>query len=111
MKSTKDITNILNTLSYIELLPKQEIYDEVFKIIHHIKNINNDKRFSGNYKKLWNKVDDLLIAYGYYNYYNYALVLFNFEQKYFNKRLYKSLLITLFLYNKQKLCSSHLKGQ
>ena len=67
MKSTKDITNILNTLSYIELLPKQELYDEVFKIIHHIKHINNDKRFSGNYKKLRNKVDDSLIAYGYYN--------------------------------------------
>ena len=50
MRSTEDITNIINTLSYTKLLSKQELYDEVFKIIDHIKNVNSDKRFSANYK-------------------------------------------------------------
>ena len=55
MKSNDDITYITNTLSYISLLPKPELCIELFKIIEHIKNINNDKRFSGNYKKVLNK--------------------------------------------------------
>ena len=67
MKSNDDITYIINTLSYISLLPKPELFSELFKIIEHIKNINNDKRFSGNYKKLLNKARDLLILNGYYD--------------------------------------------
>ena len=67
MKPNEDITNIINSLTYISLLPKQELFIEIFKIIQHIKNINNDKRFSGNYKKLLNKVEHLLIINGYYD--------------------------------------------
>ena len=65
MKSNDDITYIINTLSYISLLPKPELFIELFKIIEHIKNINNDKRFSGNYKKILNKARHLLILNGY----------------------------------------------
>ena len=67
MKSNDDITYITNTLSYISLLPKPELCIELFKIIEHIKNINNDKRFSGNYKKVLNKARHLLILNGYYD--------------------------------------------
>ena len=67
MKSNDDITYIINTLSYISLLPKPELFSELFKIIEHIKNINNDKWFSGNYKKLLNKARHLLILNGYYD--------------------------------------------
>ena len=67
MKPNEDITNIINSLTYISLLPKPELFIEIFKIIQHIKNINNDKRFSGNYKKLLNKVEHLLIINGYYD--------------------------------------------
>ena len=67
MKSNEDISNIINSLSGISLLPKPELFIEIFKIIQHIKNINNDKRFSGNYKKLLNKVEHLLIINDYYD--------------------------------------------
>ena len=67
MEPNEDITNIINSLTYIGLLPKPELFTEIFKIIQHIKNINNDKRFSGNYKKLLNKVEHLLIINGYYD--------------------------------------------
>ena len=67
MKSNEDISNIINSLIYISLLPKPELFIEIFKIMQHIKNINNDKRFSGNYKKLLNKVEHLLIINGYYD--------------------------------------------
>ena len=67
MEPNEDITNIINSLTYIGLLPKPELFIEIFKIIQHIKNINNDKRFSGNYKKLLNKVEHLLIINGYYD--------------------------------------------
>ena len=67
MKSNDDITYIINTLSYISLLPKPELFIELFKIIEHIKNINNDKRFSGNYKKLLSKARHLLILNGHYD--------------------------------------------
>ena len=67
MRSTEDLTDIINTLSYISLLPKPELFSEWFKIIEHIKNINNDKRFSGNYKKLLNKARHLLILNGHYD--------------------------------------------
>ena len=67
MEPNEDITNIINSLIYISLLPKPELFIEIFKIMQHIKNINNDKRFSGNYKKLLNKVEHLLIINGYYD--------------------------------------------
>ena len=67
MEPNEDITNIINSLTYIGLLPKPELFTEIFKIIQHIKNINNDKRFSGNYKKLLNKVEHLLLIDGYYD--------------------------------------------
>ena len=67
MEPNEDITNIINSLTYISLLPKPELFIEIFKIIQHIKNINNDKRFSGNYKKLLNKVEHLLLIDGYYD--------------------------------------------
>ena len=40
MKSTEDITNILNTLSYITVLPKDEQDIELRRITQSIKNIN-----------------------------------------------------------------------
>ena len=67
MEPNEDITNIINSLIYISLLPKPELFIEIFKIMQHIKNINNDKRFSGNYKKLLNKVEHLLIINDYYD--------------------------------------------
>ena len=67
MKPNEDITNIINSLTYISLLPKPELFIEIFKIIQHIKNINNDKRLSGNYKKLLEKVEHLLLIDGYYD--------------------------------------------
>ena len=37
MKPNEDITNIINSLTYISLLPKPELFIEIFKIIQHIK--------------------------------------------------------------------------
>ena len=60
MRSTEDITHIINTLNYIRLLPKDEEVIELNKIIYHIKKINKDKRFSINYRKLLDKAEYLL---------------------------------------------------
>ena len=65
MRSTEDITHIINTLSYISLLPKDEQVIELNKIIYHVKKINKDKRFSSSYKKLLDKAKYLLILNGY----------------------------------------------
>ena len=65
MRSTEDITHIINTLNYIRLLPKDEEVIELNKIIYHIKKINKDKRFSINYRKLLDKAEYLLISNGY----------------------------------------------
>ena len=59
MRSTEDITNILNTLSYITVLPKDEQDIELRRITQNIKNINTinkNQRYSGNYRKLLNKI-------------------------------------------------------
>ena len=59
MKSTEDITNIMNTLSYITVLPKDEQDIELRRITQNIKNvntINKNQRYSGNYRKLLNKI-------------------------------------------------------
>ena len=65
MRSTEDITHIINTLNYIRLLPKDEEDFELNKIIYHIKKINKDKRFSINHRKLLDKAEYLLISNGY----------------------------------------------
>ena len=64
MRSTEDITHIINTLNYIRLLLKDEEVIELNKIIYHIKKINKDKRFSINYRKLLDKAEYLLISNG-----------------------------------------------
>ena len=59
MRSTEDITNTLNTLSYIELLPKDEQIIELRKITQNIKNtnaFNKNQIYSGNYRKLLKKI-------------------------------------------------------
>ena len=59
MKSTENITNILNTLSYITALPKDEQDIELRRITQNIKNINTinkNQRYSGNYRKLLKKI-------------------------------------------------------
>ena len=59
MKSTEDITNIINTLSYITVLPKDEQDIEIRRITQNIKNvntINKNQRYSANYRKLLNKI-------------------------------------------------------
>ena len=59
MKSTEDITNIINTLSYITVLPKDEQDIELRRITQNIKNINTinkNQRYSGNYRKLLKKI-------------------------------------------------------
>ena len=63
MKSTEDITNILNTLSYITVLPKDEQDIELRRITQNIKNINTinkNQRQSVSYRKLLNKIVYLL---------------------------------------------------
>ena len=65
MRSTEDITHIINTLNYIRLLPKDEEVIELNKIIYHIRKINKFKRFSINYRKLLDKAEYLLISNGY----------------------------------------------
>ena len=65
MRSTEDITHIINTLSYISLLPKNEQVIELNKIIYHIRNTNQGKRFRSSYKKLLDKTKYILILNGY----------------------------------------------
>ena len=63
MRSTEDITNILNTLSYITVLPKDEQDIELRRITQNIKNINTinkNQRQSVSYRKLLNKIVYLL---------------------------------------------------
>ena len=57
LKSNEDVIAIINILSYITLLPYAEVYSEVSKVAMHIKNINNGKRFSSNYKKIFKKLN------------------------------------------------------
>ena len=59
MKSTEDITNIINTLSYITVLPKDEQDIELRRRTQNINNINTinkNQRYSGNYRKLLKKI-------------------------------------------------------
>ena len=59
MKSTEDFTNIINILNYITVLPKDEQDIELRRRTQNIKNINTinkNQRYSGNYRKLLNKI-------------------------------------------------------
>ena len=59
MRSTEDITNIINTLSYITVLPKDEQDIELRRIRQNIKNINainKNQIYSGDYRKLLNRI-------------------------------------------------------
>ena len=78
MRSTEDITHIINTLSYISLLPKNEQVIELNKVIYHIRNTNQDKRFSSSYKKLLDKSKYLLILNGSEKN-GYTIIFFIFE--------------------------------
>ena len=49
----------MNTLSYITVLPRDEQDTELRRITQNIKNINTinkNQRYSGNYRKLLNKI-------------------------------------------------------
>ena len=59
MKWTEDFTNTINILSYITVLPKDEQDIELRRRTQNIKNvntINKNQRYSGNYRKLLNKI-------------------------------------------------------
>ena len=59
MKWTEDFTNTINILSYITVLPKDEQDIELRRRTQNIKNINTinkNQRYSGNYRKLLNKI-------------------------------------------------------
>ena len=55
MKSTEDMTSILNILSYISLLLEHEQDNELDKIKSHLNNML--KKLNGNYKKIFNQME------------------------------------------------------
>ena len=58
MKSTEDMTSILNILSYISLLPKDEQDNELNKIKSHLNNmLKKGNKLNGNYKKIFNQME------------------------------------------------------
>ena len=58
MKSTEDMTSILNILSSISLLPEDEQDNELDKIKSHLNNmLKKDNKLNGNYKKIFNQVE------------------------------------------------------
>ena len=59
MKSTEDMAAILNTLSYINLLPEDEQIIELPKMRSHLNNMLKGNRLSGDYKKLFNRIEYL----------------------------------------------------
>ena len=59
MRLTEDTANIINTLSYISPLPKDEQVIELPRIkqnVNNINTINKNERYSGNYRKLLNRI-------------------------------------------------------
>ena len=59
MKLNKELRNILNTPSYIELLPDQEYIAELNKIIKAVKNMdknNVNQEYRANFKKVIDKI-------------------------------------------------------
>ena len=59
MKSTEDMTAILNTLSYINVLPEDEQIIELRKMRSHLNNMLKGNKLSGDYKKLFNRIEYL----------------------------------------------------
>ena len=52
MKSTEDMTSILNILSYISLLPEDEQDNELDKMKSHLNNVlKKGDKLNDNYKK------------------------------------------------------------
>ena len=58
MKSTEDMTSILNILSYISWLPEDEQDNELNKIKSHLNNmLKKGNKLNGNYKKIFNQIE------------------------------------------------------
>ena len=58
MKSTEDMTSILNILSYISLLPEDEQDNQLDKIKSHLHNVlKKGNKLNGNYKKIFNQME------------------------------------------------------
>ena len=58
MKSTEDMTSILNILSYISLLPEDEQDNELDKMKSHLNNVlKKGNKLNGNYKKTVNQME------------------------------------------------------
>ena len=58
MKSTEDMTSILNILCYISLLLEHEQDNELDKIKSHLNNmLKKGNKLNGNYKKRINKME------------------------------------------------------
>ena len=56
MKSREDITSILNTLRFINLLPEGEQIIELLKMRSHLKNMLKGNKLSCDQKKLFNRI-------------------------------------------------------
>ena len=59
MKSTEDMTAILNTLSYINVLPEDEQIIELRKMRSHLNNMLKGNKLNGDYKKLFSRIEYL----------------------------------------------------
>ena len=60
MKSTEDMTSVLNILSYISLLPEDEQDNKLDKIKSHLNNmLKKGNKLNGNYKKIFNQMEYL----------------------------------------------------
>ena len=58
MKSTEDMTSILNILSYISLLPEDEQDNELDKIKSHLNNmLKKGNKLNCNYKQIFNQME------------------------------------------------------
>ena len=58
MKSTEDMTSILNIFSYISLLPEDEQDNELDKIKSHLNNmLKKGNKLNGIYKKIFNQTE------------------------------------------------------
>ena len=58
MKSTEDMTSILNILSYISLLPEDEQDNELDKMKSHLNNVlKKGNKLNGNYQKTVNQME------------------------------------------------------
>ena len=60
MKSTKDITTILNTLSYINLLLEDEQIIELRKMRSYLNNMLKGNKLSGDYLEYLSRLKGIL---------------------------------------------------